>query len=622
MYISTESNKQLWRETRRAMIAVTILWTAIIACSISWKTYDEKRHTIALATNTARENFNKDMVFRYWGSSHGGVYVPTTSRTPSSPYLAHLPERDIITPSGRKLTLMNPAYMLRQIMNEYPGLYGVQARITSLKPLNPVNTPDPWEKEQLLAFEKNRFSEALAIIDYNGEPTLRLMRPLKVQEGCQKCHEHQDYQVNDIRGGIGVTVPMTPYLAHEQQSIRSMFWSHGALWMVGLIGIGFHANGQYQRQKERKKTDDTLRKLARIVAVSGDHMSFIDQDYTYVAVNDAYLKIHKKSRNEIEGKRIDELMGEKTFITIKPFLDRCLSGEKVGYQAWFTFPDHNPQWMDVQYHPFYELDGSISGIVVTSRELTQLKMVEEDLIKAKNLAEAANQAKSEFLAVMSHEIRTPLNAILGMTEVCLENNTEPDQASYLAIIERSGKNLLALIEDILNLSHIESGRLTLEHKQLNIRTLANEAVGIHFHKAKSQNVALSYTISDQVTESFLGDNTRLRQILLNLIGNAVKFTDNGQVELLITQPTPETLLFSVSDSGIGISKEKQQIIFNPFSQADSSNTRKHGGVGLGLSICKRLVEAMHGKIWVESVPGKGSTFYVSLPLTTQNHPPL
>jgi signal transduction histidine kinase len=263
--------------------------------------------------------------------------------------------------------------------------------------------------------------------------------------------------------------------------------------------------------------------------------------------------------------------------------------------------------------------GNTTGLLAIGYDVTQRRELETEKQHALENAEAANQAKSEFLAVMSHEMRTPLNAILGMAEVVKENNDDPEQSVYLEIIQRSGNNLLTLIEDILDLSHIESGRLVLEQKPVNIQELAIEAVEIHAHNANARGLVLSYRIDPQTPNQFSGDQKRLRQVLLNLIGNAVKFTNQGMVELQVSYSDPQTLKFSVSDSGIGISCEKLKLIFDPFSQGDSSNTRKHGGVGLGLAICKRLICAMNGQIWVDSEINKGSTFHFSIPLSVENH---
>ncbi|MBF0194011.1 MAG: PAS domain S-box protein [Magnetococcales bacterium] len=258
---------------------------------------------------------------------------------------------------------------------------------------------------------------------------------------------------------------------------------------------------------------------------------------------------------------------------------------------------------------------NIKHLLIIIADVTSRKLAEQSLLLAKEDAVAANRAKSEFLAVMSHEIRTPLNAILGMGEVASEFNQDPDLSRCIDVINRSSKNLQTLIEDILDLSQIESGRLNLEHKPIDIKELTQEALDIHNQNAKSKWLSLTCNITPDTPKQFEGDKRRIRQVLLNLIGNAIKFTEQGKIELIVSYPSSENILFSVVDSGIGIPDEKQKLIFEPFSQADSSNTRQHGGIGLGLSICKRLIDAMNGKLWVQSVENQGSTFYFYIPLS-------
>ncbi len=233
--------------------------TALVALSLIWNILNEKRHTRTLAIQAARAHFQKDQAFRRWATSHGGVYVPATRRTPANPHLSHIHERDLVTPSGRELTLMNPAYMLRQIMAEYPGLYGVRGRITSLKPLNPMNAPDAWESEALRAFETGK-REVMTFTDIDGEPHLRLIRPMLVRKGCLKCHGHQGYEVGDVRGGVGVMVPMKHYLALASDIIRTMAWSHGFFWLLGLLLVAILHRRNQQRHLERMRADREIRR--------------------------------------------------------------------------------------------------------------------------------------------------------------------------------------------------------------------------------------------------------------------------------------------------------------------------------------------------------------------------
>jgi hypothetical protein len=278
----------------------------------------------------------------------------------------------------------------------------------------------------------------------------------------------------------------------------------------------------------------------------------------------------------------------------------------------------NGQLLDIDLfvNAVKDAEGKMTGSVAIMQDITEQKRIQHMLLKAKQAAEQANNAKSLFLANMSHEVRTPINAIMGMIDLTLDGNLTSEQRDNLSVARDAAGNLLSLVNNVLDLSRVESGKIALERIELDLReTITSVCKGLSV-LARNKNIGLVWEISDDVPALLYGDPVRFRQVLLNLTNNAVKFTHDGEIrvsaKVLSSSKEECQVLCAIADRGIGISKENQEKIFEIFTQADDSTTRRYGGTGLGLAICKRLVEMMGGRIWLESTEGQGSTFYFTI----------
>ena len=255
------------KATYRQAAFVMLVWTVVVIASLAWGVYGHRREVLNVAYQNAVTIIAKDIAFRAWASMHGGVYVPPTEQTPPNPYLAFLPERDVVTTTGRKLTLMNPAYVLREAQSLYQGEYGESAHITSLNPINPNNAPDEWEKMALSRFELGA-REVKEMTQSDGVAQMRVMRAFVVDKACLNCHAHQGYKVGDIRGGISATIPLKPLFDIEARDIRNASVSHGVIWLLGMAGIGAY-NFVRRREIRRIAQQQELEHLASTDTLTG-----------------------------------------------------------------------------------------------------------------------------------------------------------------------------------------------------------------------------------------------------------------------------------------------------------------------------------------------------------------
>lgn len=624
------------RHVIRRMLLLALAWTALMLLMLGWGHADEQRQTRDLAQHEAQAHFNKDMAFRLWASHHGGVYVPVDERTPPNPYLDHLVHRDIEAIDGRTLTLMNPAYMVRQMMAEFEELYGVRGRITSLNPLNPANAPDEWETNALLSFQAGATGVS-EYTEHNGQRYLRILQPMVTNAGCLECHAHQGYEIGDIRGGVGVSVSLAPYLAAEASSLRTLGMSVGGLWLFGLFGIGLVGRKDLQyAAASREATDRLLERERRLenaqrIGRIGDwQVDLVSNEVSWSSNIGRLLGIDTESAHSAVDAFLARLQPEERSRIKQVFRDAVKQHGDFHHQHRFQMQDGTQLWLEFHGELVTDPAGNPRQLRGTLQDVTALKEIEQALLRerrslaakvearthalatAKEAAEAANRAKSAFLANMSHEIRTPLNAIVGMTYLMQSPHGIADKSGHFATLEASVNHLVELVENILDLSRIEADKLSLASAPLNINEVMDGVIAMVADRAKAKGLSL-HAEPFPLNIVLLGDATRLRQALLNYVVNAIKFTSVGTVRVsaIVVEETEDalTVRFTVRDTGSGIEPEVLARLFTVFEQADNTTTRVHGGAGLGLAITRKLATLMHGEAGAESTPGSGSAFW-------------
>ena len=437
--------------------ALLVAWTGIILGLLVVDYWQLHNGIERIALTEARAYFMKDQAFRQWSTLHGGVYVPSTEATPPNPYLAHIPERDIETPSGKRLTLMNPAYVVRQMNDQFANLYGIVGHITSLKPLRPENSPDEWERQALEAFHLGE-KEIREFTEIQDVPYLRLMKPMITQKGCLKCHSHQGYQVGDVRGGVSVSLPMASLLAHRNEGT---FW-HGmvslVLWILGCLGIVLGSRRIQAQTREQERVEETQRESeARhraLVEMLPDGVCLLDGDRRVVLAN-------PQGRAQLDTLAVRAADGSLTHLggyLAEEMLESMEGVHEIAVQS-------GQQTFELRFQKIGE-DGS--GWAMVMQDVTQDLLIQEQLQQQERLA-----AVGQLAAGIAHDFNNILSVIMSSAQV-IEISEEMSLQSRedLREISSQAKQAAQLIQQILDFSRQTSA----EKQVVDLADFVKEAV--------------------------------------------------------------------------------------------------------------------------------------------------
>lgn len=371
---------------------------------------------------------------------------------------------------------------------------------------------------------------------------------------------------------------------------------------------------QRQFEQQIRQSEAKAQRLALVAKHTHNGVIITDAEGRTEWINEGFTRMTGYTMAEMVGEKPGHLLqGPDSQQTAVDYMNEMLARREPFNVELINYNKvQKAYWVRIECQPLFDETGTLTGFMAIESNITERKQYEAALKQAKEKAEEAARAKSEFLANMSHEIRTPMNAIIGLTGLLLDTELSKQQQEFIETLRTSGNSLLLIINDILDFSKIEAGKLEIEQQPFNLHACVQETIDLLSPKATQKELNLNYHVGDNVPRLILGDATRVRQVLVNLVGNAVKFTETGQVVVAVNAEAQSEENFeiqvSVQDTGIGIPRERMDRLFASFSQVDASTTRRFGGTGLGLVISKRLVEAMNGRIWVESEPGRGSTF--------------
>jgi len=617
-------SNRTFTKNNRYVFYLFLAWTAFVVLALLLTIRDQQKAVLKEAAIEARTHLELNLEYRTLISKLGGVYASVETISPN-PYL-NVPKRDVETKDGNKLTLLNPAYMTRLIFEavKKKSSLPVINKITSLKSVNPMNVPDEWEKKALYSFEKER-KEATGITSINEEPYLRLMRPFITETSCLKCHGYQEYEEGDVRGAISIAVPLKPYYELAKQTQILSIITYALFWLAGCVGLVVFFKF---RQKQEQRLVESEWKFRTVSESANDWEYWLSGSREIVYMSPVSKSITGYSPEEFRNNP-DLLMN-----VIHPE-DRNLYANHVQNfeddrheEIQFRIISRNGQikWLTHICAPLY-MQNRFLGRRINNRDITERKKAEEELTKYREHLEElvkqrtvelekmtgelarSNADLQQFAYAASHDLQEPLRTIAGFVKLLekrYKNKLDEKADEFITYTVDGIKRMQQLIKDLLEYSLV--GTKGLNFKPTDCSFVVEESIS-NLRAAIRETAAL---VTHDEFPTLMVDKSQMTRLFQNLIGNAIKFHGKETLAVHVSAQRKENeWVFSVKDNGIGIDHIQVERIFVIFQRL---HTREdYPGTGIGLAVCKRIVERHGGRIWVESEQGKGSTFYFTIP---------
>ncbi|MGE5547793.1 MAG: ATP-binding protein [Solirubrobacterales bacterium] len=590
----------------RTMALVALAWTLTLATSLAIAVTSHHAQVETLARAEAQANLDKDLTFRRWATTHGGVYVPIDENTPPNPYL-HVPDRDITTPSGTALTLMNPAYMLRQAMQQFGELYGIKGRITSLQLTNPANAPDEWERAALERFKAGE-REISEFTTMEGQPALRVMRAMMMERGCLKCHAGTGVKEGEVRGGIGVNIPLARYqdLIGEQTVESAM--SHAALWLGGMAVIAVvgrrHIRMAQQRDRALQVLAASEERYRTIVETAQEGVWILDGHGVTVYVNAVIGRWLGQPVEALVGRPMADFLrgGGGT-----DFVARALAGPDRTELS-LRGADGTTLDLLVSASPLPAEDGPRLLCMVS--DVTAVKRSEEGLRRVVDQLLDTNSDLERFAHAAAHDLREPLRTIISFCQLLdLRHGAslDADARELIGYIVSGAHRMDEVIEDLRRYAEISAAGGPF------VAVSLGDAIqgAVARLSGAIAEAGARVDVAPQLPDVY-GDADQLAMIFEEVLTNALKYRSGEPPHIVVTaQATEDEVEVTVADNGIGIAAEYHGQVFAIFSRLHPPG--RYSGTGMGLALVRRVVVRHGGRIRLASEPGQGTVVRITLP---------